>query len=261
MERTHWTEVGDNLSSFRRNSVWRDHADSVNRALIARWLPGAGSKWVLKTDAFEEAVGAGVCSLLSERSSAVAIVDWSLTTLGHTLHAGLRVAPVCGDVRRLPIGDATLDAVVSFSTLDHFRSMNEVLASLREMHRSLIPGGRLLITMDNLANPLIWLRNHVPSALLRRSGIVPYYVGASCGPSGFSRLLGQAGFQVVERRLILHCPRVAAVPLCALLSARRAAFLRPRFRRLLLAFERLGELPTAPWTGHYVAALAVKPLP
>ena len=84
------------------------------------------------------------------------------------------------------------------STLDHFRSHSEIVTSLRELLRVLRPGGQLLLTLDNPANPLVGLRNALPFGLLHRLRIVPYYVGATCGPRGLRRLLPQVGFEVLE---------------------------------------------------------------
>jgi ubiquinone/menaquinone biosynthesis C-methylase UbiE len=257
MERTHWVEVGEDLGLFSQNSAWREHADAVNRAALVRWLPPARWDRVLKTDTFDEAVGQGICSLLSSYATSVVAVECSFSILRQARQSHRLPTVVCGDVRRLPLAGGTIEAIVSLSTLDHFRSLDDVRVSLREMHRILQPGGQLLITMDNLANPLIWLRNRLPSVLLRRSGIVPYYVGATCGPGGLSRLLEQAGFRVVNLHAIMHCPRLVVLPLCRLLS-HRAGFLRRPFLRLLMALEILGRWPSSWLTGHFIVALAAK---
>ena len=40
------------------------------------------------------------------------------------------------------------------------------------------PRAPLILTLDNAANPLIAIRNALPFAMLKRSGVVPYFVGA-----------------------------------------------------------------------------------
>jgi len=135
---------------------------------------------------------------------------------------------------------------VSNSTLDHFPALAEVETAVRELHRVLAPGGLLVLTLDNPWNPLVALRNALPFGPLARIGLVPYYVGATCGPRRLRRLLGEAGFLVEELGAVLHVPRVAA----------RA--LRPPLR-LLVAAERLGRWPTRYLTGQFVAARARRP--
>ncbi len=257
MQQTHWTELGEELEPFARNFVWREYADAVNRAALVRWLPLALWKRILKTDTFDEAVGAGVCALLSAHSSTLVAVECSLPTLVQAKRSQCPPVLLCGDVRRLPLADGAVEAVVSLSTLDHFESLDEVSVSLREMHRILGAGGQLFLTMDNLANPVIRLRNSLPSAPLLRSGIVPYYVGATCGPAGLSSLLQQAGFRVVQQHAIMHSPRILVLPLCRFLSG-GPAFLQRIFLRLLLALESLDRWPTSSLTGHFIVAHAIR---
>ena len=57
-------------------------------------------------------------------------------------------------------------------------------------------GGTLLITLDNGRNPLVALRNLLPFSLLRRLGLVPYYVGPTLGPTQLIDYLRAAGFAV-----------------------------------------------------------------
>jgi SAM-dependent methyltransferase len=258
LDHTQWTEIGDNLSGFRRNAAWRRHADSVNRRLLEAWVAGGRWKRLLKTDAFDEAVGMGVCRSLASRAGLVIAMDLSVSTLGVARRSHGLPAVVSADVRRLPIATGTLDAVVSLSTLDHFPSAAGIHESLGELHRVLRRGGSLILTMDNLANPILWLRSRLPQAPLRRAGIAPYFNGASCTPSQLSDWLAQAGFRIEKRRAILHCPRLAAIPVCRLLSVRAARFLQLPFLRLLMLFECLGRWPTAWLTGHFIAVSAVR---
>src|SRR5574341_1753589 len=102
-------------------------------------------------------------------------IDLSLLTVraAKLRHHGLKATGA--DVRHLPFADGVFDVIVSNSTLDHFESSDEIISSLQELHRVLRTGGQLLLTLDNLANPLISLRNVLPFGLLNRLNIVPYY--------------------------------------------------------------------------------------
>jgi hypothetical protein len=107
---------------------------------------------------------------------------------------------------------------VSTSTLDHFESLDEMVTSLHDLYRVREVDGRLLLTLDNLANPVIAVRNTLLSRLLNRLGIVPYYVGATCGPHRLRHLLRAASFEVCELTAVMHCPRVLAVAVARILE-------------------------------------------
>lgn len=51
-----------------------------------------------------------------------------------------------GTANKIPVVDASVDCVVSFETLEH---LEDALAFLREVHRVLKPGGRLLLSTPN----------------------------------------------------------------------------------------------------------------
>jgi ubiquinone/menaquinone biosynthesis C-methylase UbiE len=161
------------------------------------------------------------------------------------------------DVRHLPFANNMFDVIVSNSTLDHFKSLDEIVASLHELYRVLQVGGQLLLTLDNLANPIIALRNALPFALLNHLGIVPYYVGATCGPYLMQRTLQQVGFEVLEVSTVMHCPRVFAIAMARLLEHAKPETQRC-FLSFLMAFEYLSSWPTRFLTGHFVAVRAIK---
>jgi len=239
-----WTET-------RTAAFLRAYSDAANGRLVAAWLPEGAARRLLKTDLFDEAVGVGLVGALRGRADEVVAVDVSpaVVAAARARHPGLDAR--CADTRALPFPDGAFDVVLSNSTLDHFDSLDEVRAAVTELRRVLEPGGRLLITLDNGANPLVLLRNALPDPLLRRLGLVPYPIGVTCGPRRLRRVLDDAGFDVEAVGGVMHCPR---------LLARAASALAPRRSRLLLrgvmALEPLGALPTRYLTAQFVAASA-----
>jgi hypothetical protein len=113
-----------------------------------------------------------------------------------------------------------------------------------------------MLNIDNPANPIIWLRNALPFRLLNKLGLVPYHLGATCGPRRLRGILVGLGFEVLESTALLHCPRILAVKLARILEKRTNCAVQQRFLRQLMSFERLAHWPTRFLTGHYVAVLA-----
>jgi len=255
---SYWNMVGTEWAGGR-DHLWRTHADVVNTALCRRWLPTGHIRRLLKTDAFDEATGDGLWPLLATRADRVEAMDraWTVAAQARTRHDEMSVTVT--DVRALPYADDSFDAVVSNSTLDHFEDVTDIERSLCELHRVLAPGGRLLLTLDNPAHPVVAVRNTLPFGLLRRVGLVPYYVGVTLDAASAGPLLERLGFRVVETTAVLHCPRVVAVPVARLVNRLAPDSMWARgLLRGLNAFEWLERLPTRRRTGHFVAVLCEK---
>lgn len=257
-EAPYWEEVADSWLSAKSDRLWRAHSDAVNIALLDRWLPLGSIERLLKTDLFDEAVGDGLYPRLRLRARCVVGIDVSARTLeaAQSRHHALRA--IQADVRRLPFAAGTFDVVVSNSTLDHFQSPDQIAAGLRELRRVLRPGGRLILTLDNLANPIIALRARIPFSVWHRLGVVPYYVGATYGPDRLQRALTETGFDVLAIDAVMHCPRVLAVPLAKLLERRLGPRGRARFLRCLMSWEHLARWRTRFRTGHFVVVHAAR---
>ncbi|HEX6701486.1 MAG TPA: class I SAM-dependent methyltransferase [Gaiellaceae bacterium] len=238
-------------------SLWRAHSDQVNSALLRRWLPPLAGLRVLKTDLFDEALAAGLYPALAPAARVVGI-DVSPAVVAAARRRYAQLDAVVADVRRLPFDDGEFDVAVSISTLDHFESRDDLRRGLHELHRVLAPGGRLVVTLDNALNPVVALRNRLPLRLLRSVGVVPYFVGETCGPSGLRRLLGEAGFAVEDTTCVLHCPRALGVLGATLVERRADDGGRTRYLRFLERFERLDHAPTRNVTGYFVAARATR---
>lgn len=256
----YWDRASTEFAGQGFHGLWRRHSDLINAGWLDEWLGPGSVDRLLKTDLFDEAVGGGLLPLLRTRARAVSGVDISPATVRIAGERYPELDARLADIRRLPYADERFDRVVSNSTLDHFRAETDIGSALREVFRVLRPGGELLISLDNLQNPFIRLRNALPHQLLQRSGLVPYFVGATLDRKRLLRALQQAGFEPCACRAILHCPRVLAVPLAGALQRWAAEPARRRFLALLLQFERLAGWPSAYFTGHFVAVRARKPL-
>jgi SAM-dependent methyltransferase len=254
-----WNQLADEWLAKGRQRLWRAHHDAVVRDWLTGWLRQIGPSRMLKTDLFEEAIGDGLARSVEAGGRGFIGIDIAAAVArGAARHAAARV--VLADVRRLPFRDDAFDCVVSTSTLDHFETVRELRGSVEEILRVLRPSGQILLTLDNLSNPVVRLRNSLACEALRRVGVVPYRLGVSCTARGLLRLLGEVGAGVLEMTAILHCPRIAAVWLSGVVDRLPATAVAPRAAliRFLRCWETLGRCPTRLVTGYYLAVRAVK---
>lgn len=121
-----------------------------------------------------------------------------------------RIALVRGDATRIPVADASVDAVtVAFG----IRNVEDTAAACREMHRVLVAGGRLAVLefavprTPGIRQAYLWYFHHVLPRIGRlvsrhdaAYGYLPASVGAFASPEAFAALLGEAGFAEVSVR-------------------------------------------------------------
>ena len=221
---------------------WRRHGQDVHHRLLQRWIGTASGRW-LKTDLFEEL--SPDRALLPTGTASWVGIDLSTAV---ARDARGRAGKVCvADVRSLPFRDGAFAGVLSTSTLDHFTDVTDIACSLRELHRVLADDAVLVLTLDNASNPLIRLRNALPRSISKRTGLVPFFVGATLDEDGGRRALHAAGFHVDEVTYVLHAPHVIGT---------RPARWNWYARHVLPLYNRLGNTRAARRTGHYIAFLA-----
>jgi len=238
--------------------LWRQHSDAVNLGLVRKWWPDSDVESVLKTDLFDEAFGEGLYPFIRMNAKSVSGIDISGAIVSAVRSSCPELQSSVADVRRLPFGNTTFDLIVSNSTLDHFQEKSDIGIAVGELYRVLRPGGQIVLTMDNLRNPMIALRHILPFRLLNSLGIAPYQAGMTLGPGGLRRLVSQAGFRVIDSTFVMHCPRVIAVAIAGLMQQRAKRSARQRLLRCLMAFEKLSYLPMRSFTGHFTAVRIVK---
>lgn len=245
-----WTDDGS-------QSLWRRHCDALYLDLLDRWRLGSGGRRALKTDLFDEAVGEGLLTHLARPAAAPFAIDSSLAVTRAAAVDGLLVLSSVADLRHLPFQDASIDLVLSNSTLDHFENAQDIDVSLRELARVVSRDGQLILTLDNPSNPLVRLRNWLPIGWLRRSGLVPYFVGATLSVRQLETALRRVGFEVRRTGYLMHCPRVLVLPRAVRLRDAPEST-RERFLRRLMGWETIRSWPSARFSGHYVAVSAVR---
>ena len=252
------TLVGD-WGRRRPQTLWRTYCDLAHSALIERWMPEWRVDRVLKTDLFDEVVTEGLYPVLAPKARHVVGMDVAASAAAQATTRHPELAALAADARRLPFADRSFDAIVSNSTLYHFATLDDIGVALRELARIMRPGGTLVLTLDNLVKPVVALRSVLPQGPLRRLGLVPYYVGATCGPARLRTLVAEAGFTVTHVEQIMHCPRVLAVALTRVVERYGSPAAQRRLLRHLAWYERLERWPTREWTSYFTAIRAVRP--
>jgi SAM-dependent methyltransferase len=230
----------------------------VHLQWIARNIPaGSRIRTVLKTDLFEEAYGEDqLLFSLPFDADLKAGIDIDAGTVARAARRDRARSNrfVQADVRRLPLRDCCVDVVLSNSTLDHFSAEQEIEDSLRELTRVLRPGGTLLVTLDNLRNPLYL----VFRAAAGRLGL-SFSLGKTLPLRRLLSILERQGLEIQSNDWLIHNPRFVSTLLFLALRRTLGTRAERAIGWLLAAFSKLDRLPTRSFTGAFVAACARKP--
>ncbi len=224
------------------------------RFLRSRCRPGR-DELILKTDLFEEALGADEIFLTwpgPESGAVLYGLDISpriCTGADRRLaEAGRNVFVSTADARRLPFGEGAFDLVFSCSTLDHFTDRSDLVRGIEEAARVLKQGGELVLVLDNpeaLFYPLVrWLD---------RRGRIAFLLGETLPAAELEELLPRLGFRILDGRAVYHVPRVLFTGLLKILRALRIGFLDPLLFRLLDLLEKGEGRRGQHRTGWYTA--------
>ena len=154
----YWNMVTAEWQQGNSYTLWREYCDRATVDLLRSELPSKRVSRVLKTDLFDEAYGEGIMPLIDSTARIMVGMDIALKTVicVSKKHQGIILSNA--DAQALPFRDESFDTVVSNSTLDHFPERKQILGSLCEFFRILRPGGILLLTLDNLMNPVVAVR-------------------------------------------------------------------------------------------------------
>jgi SAM-dependent methyltransferase len=237
--------------------LWRAYCDRLHAEWLRAWTEGRHFGTALKTDLFDEVVGEGLVEFLLASSDRLHGIDISPSIVQRAVSRHPRLCAEVADVRRLTLDAASFDLVVSNSTLDHFEQKSDVTRALGELIRVLAPGGFLFVTFDNPANPVVALRNRLPSSIFGRTSLAPYFVGHTLSLRALRRELQEAGLDIVRAGYLMHVPRIVFLHVCRLFRSESVP--GRRLLRFMLLLEACSKWPTASVSGQFVGVLARKP--
>ena len=139
-EAKHWGEVARGWSERGyANELLGEQKRKTYIDLIARWTRITAEQRILKTDLFAEAFGVEQFFLdITPAKSDVVGIDVSIEIVAQARsqaqQQGMETGSyLCGDVKKLPLRDSSIDLILSDSTLDHFPTEAEILTALEEL--------------------------------------------------------------------------------------------------------------------------------
>lgn len=258
----YWDQILEEVHRGPPIDIWRAYMGKVYSRLIQDWFPNISHGRSLKTDLFEESVSSHYP--LSDLEPGCLGLDYS-PAVARAAHKRLLEENgqhlfVVGDLRRVPLKSASVDRILSGSSLDHFKDKADIAKSMAELARVLVPGGIMVITLDNPHNPVVWLRNHLPFSWLNCVRLLPYYVGATYNRREIRHHLEVLGLVLTDMTAVAHVPRAPAIWLVRAAEHLDRAPLKAFITRCLDALEKLGRYSTRYRTGYYLALRIEKPL-
>ena len=199
--RRFWQVVGEEFPSLTGAASTTLYFENEKR-LIAEALPTLAGCTLLKTDLWDEAKNTRIMQWAADQGARVYGIDLSEPIVRQARDAFEpgRLRPVVSDVRRLPFGDGSFDAIYSMGTIEHFA---ETEASVAELARLLKPGGRLILGVPNRHDPFL---RPLLVAGLARLGLYAYGYEKSYSRRALRRMMEAAELVITTESGILFMP-------------------------------------------------------
>ncbi len=200
-DQSFWSGVATTFPSLK-GALSTAYYFDCERALFELYLPDLAGRFLLKTDLWDEAKNTEILRWAAEQGARPFGVDIALDTvrLARGVLAGHQGGCIAADVRALPFGSSTFDAIYSMGTIEH---SPEYETAARELARVLKPGGIAIIGVPNKLDP--FLRPLLVHAL-NRTGLYAYGFEKSFTPRQLLRLLEGVGLRVTAQTGILFLP-------------------------------------------------------
>lgn len=256
--REFWTEVGEHFPDLGGAASTQFYAANERR-LFTDHFPSLQGLAVLKTDLWDEARNTRILAWASRHGARTYGIDISEPTVRLAQRAfdtradgRSELRSAIGDVRDLPFGDNTFDAVYSMGTIEHFDATERAVA---EIARVLKRGGRAIVGVPNRHDPFL---RPALVAVLHAAGLYAYGVEKAYSRRALRQMLERAGLEVVAETAILFIPGwlrmldLACHAWCRPLSPLMSLLVRP-----FVFLDR--HVPAVRRHGYLLATIVVKP--
>ena len=255
--RAFWAGVGERFPDLGGAVSTRYYADNERR-LFTDHFPALDGLRLLKTDLWDEAKNTRILAWAGRRGARAYGIDISPPTVMQARAAFderprsiLRSA--VGDVRALPFGDDSFDAIYSMGTIEHF---DETERAVEEMARVLKPGGRAIIGVPNRHDPFL---RPLLSAVLQAVGLYGYGYEKSYSRRALRQMLERAGLSVDAETAILFIPGwLRMLDLACHVWCRPLAGLTGVLVRPFIFLDR--HVPAVRRHGYLLATVVTKPI-
>lgn len=250
-----WAGVGERFPDLGGAVSTRYYAENERRLFVEHFPRLEGLK-ILKTDLWDEAKNTRILAWAAGQGARAYGIDISEPTLrqAHATFVGdhtvLRAA--AADVRAIPFGDDTFDAIYSMGTIEHFAETEQ---AVQEIARVLAPGGRAIIGVPNRHDP--FLRPLMVSAMYA-VGLYGYGLEKSYSRRSLRAMLERAGLEVEVETAILFIPGwLRIIDLACHSWCRPLARITGLFVRPFVWLDR--HVPAVRRHGYLLATVATKP--
>jgi len=252
MDRYYRDTITETKTKYAADVFFSRYKKQEYMTLIKKWGGDCRNKRVLKTDVYEEAIGAEHFLLwLAGRGGNVFGMDISpkIVALAQEATKPQDTRFVASDIRKAAFKSEAFDIIISNSTIDHFKDIG---SALQELYRILKPNGTLILTLHNKFN--------FPFYLLilskRIFHIHDFLYGYSYSIKEARQKLESVGFRVEECTSIVH----TSVILQALFSRITRLGKQLIYKRLIRLQDKIGKanIWLRTYAGLFIALKATK---
>jgi ubiquinone/menaquinone biosynthesis C-methylase UbiE len=250
------TPVGQDYDELLANHYKQSHL-----RLFTKWIDFSQSHSLLKTDLFAEArcPSRSFSWDLMKLNGGLTGIDISGEICQEARNHALNYSKnpshfITCDVRSIPFQDGSFDVIISDSTLDHYKNTKDIKVALKELSRTLKPGGTLCITLDNKTNftePLfrLWI-------LL---GFAPFYIGKTYSIKQLKRAIQETGLEITDCQGLIHNPRFFTKLMISILRRLFPKDCENWMNKSFNYFDSLESKKSRYLTAQFIAVRAVKP--